>query len=103
MRRYDQGWSEPLSRNNAFEDLQFEPGMELELRLEEQPPVDVEVLEEDLNPPPQIILFAGGEMTPGEMDWIDERSGDLLYTLRWDLFGRMTFLPKGIEPDDFFD
>ena len=51
----------------------------------------------------QIILFAGGEMTPGELDWIDERSGDLLYTLRWDLFGRMTFLPKGIEPDDFFD
>jgi general secretion pathway protein H len=103
LRRYDQGWSEPLSRNNAFEDLQFEPGVELELRLEEQPPVDVEVLEEDLTPPPQIILFAGGEMTPGELDWIDERAGDLLYTLRWDLFGRMTFLPKGIEPDDFFD
>ena len=103
LRRYDQGWSEPFSRNNAFEDLQFEPGMEIELRLEEQPPVDVDVLDEDLNPPPQIILFAGGEMTPGELDWIDERSGDLLYTLRWDLFGRMTFLPKGIEPDDFFD
>ena len=103
LRRYDQGWAEPLSLNNAFEDLLFESGVELELRLEEQPPIDFEVLEEDTNPPPQIILFAGGEVTPGELDWIDERSGDLLYTLRWDLFGRMIFLPKGIEPDDAFD
>jgi len=81
LRRYDQGWAEPLSLNTAFEDL----------------------VEEDANPPPQIILFAGGEVTPGELDWIDERSGDLLYTLRWDLFGRMTFMPKGIEPDDVFE
>ena len=103
LRRYDQGWAEPLSLNNAFEDLAFESGIELELRLDEQPPVDFEVLEEDANPPPQIILFAGGEVTPGELDWIDERSGDLLYTLRWDLFGRMTFMPKGIEPDDVFE
>lgn len=103
LRRYDQGWAEPLSMNNAFEDLVFESGIELELRLEEQPPVDFDILEEDANPPPQIILFAGGEVTPGELDWIDERSGDLLYTLRWDLFGRMTFMPKGIEPDDAFE
>ena len=99
LRRYDQGWAEPLSLNTAFEDLVFEPGVELELRLEEQPPVDFDVLEEDANPPPQIILFASGEVTPGELDWIDERSGDLLHTLRWDLFGRMTFMPKGIESD----
>ncbi len=103
LRRYDQGWAEPLSLNTAFEDLVFESGIELELRLEEQPPIDFDVLEEDANPPPQIILFAGGEVTPGELDWIDERSGDLLYTLRWDLFGRMTFMPKGIEPDDAFE
>ena len=103
LRRYDQGWAEPLSLNTAFEDLVFETGIELELRLEEQPPIDFDVLEEDANSPPQIILFAGGEVTPGELDWIDERSGDLLYTLRWDLFGRMTFMPKGIEPDDVFE
>jgi general secretion pathway protein H len=103
LRRYDQGWAEPLSLNNAFEDLVFETGITLELRLEEQPPVDFKVLEEDTNPPPQIVLFAGGEVTPGELDWIDERSGDLLYTLRWDLFGRMTFMPNGIEPDDVLD
>ena len=103
LRRYDQGWAEPLSLNSAFEDLVFEAGIELDLRLEEQPPVDFEVLEEDANPPPQVLLFAGGEVTPGELAWIDERSGDLLYTLRCDLFGRMTFMPKGIEPDDVFE
>ena len=40
LRRYDQGWAPPLSLNDAFEDLQFEPGVELELQLEEQPLVD---------------------------------------------------------------
>ena len=49
------------------------------------------------------LLFAGGEMTPGELDWIDQRSGQLLYRLRWDLLGRMTLMPKGQEPDDFDD
>ena len=103
LRRYDQGWAEPLSRNTAFEDVFFEPDIELELRLDEQPPVDIEALADDTNPPPQLILFAGGEVTPGELDWIDLRSGDLLYRLRWDLFGRMTFMPKGIEPDEALD
>ena len=103
LRRYDQGWAPPLSLNNAFEDLQFESGVELELQLEEQPLVDFEILEEDTNPPPQIILFAGGEVTPGELTWIDDRTGDLLYILRWDLFGRMQFLPKGIEPDELYE
>ena len=100
LRRYDQGWAPPLSLNDAFDDLIFEPGIELELQLEEQPLVDFEILEEDTNPPPQIILFAGGEVTPGELTWIDDRTGDLLYTLRWDLFGRMQFLPRGREPDE---
>ena len=103
LRRYDQGWAAPLSRNNAFEDLEFESGVELELQLEEQPLIDFEVLDEDANPPPQIILFAGGEVTPGELTWVDDRSGDLIYTLRWDLFGRMVFLPKGLESDDAFE
>lgn len=100
LRRYDQGWAPPLSLNDAFEDLEFEPGVELELSLDEQPVVDFEVLAEDANPPPQIILFAGGEVTPGEMTWIDDRTGDLLYILRWDLFGRMVFLPRGLELDE---
>ena len=88
------------SLNDAFEALEFESGVELELSLDEQPVVDFEVLEEDANPPPQIILFAGGEVTPGEMTWIDDRTGDLLYILRWDLFGRMVFLPRGLELDE---
>ena len=103
LRRYDQGWAPPLSLNDAFDDLKFEPGVELELQLEEQPLVDFEILEEETNPPPQIIFFAGGEVTPGELTWIDDRTGDLLYILRWDLFGRMQFLPKGLEPDEMLE
>lgn len=103
LRRYDQGWAPPLSLNDAFDDLKFEPGVELELQLEEQPFVDFEILEEETNPPPQIIFFAGGEVTPGELTWIDDRTGDLLYILRWDLFGRMQLLPKGLEPDEMLE
>ena len=50
-----------------------------------------------LNPAPQIVMWAGGEMTPGSLDWIDELTGELAYRLEWDLLGRMTTLPKG-EP-----
>ncbi len=103
LRRFDQGWSAPIRQNTALETLEFDESVELELRLDEQPPVDFEPLEPDTNPPPQIMLFAGGEMTPGELDWIDQRSGDLLYRLRWDLLGRMTLMPDGQEPDEFED
>lgn len=103
LRRFDQGWSAPIRQNTALETLVFDESVELELRLDEQPPVDFEPLEPDTNPPPQIMLFAGGEMTPGELDWIDQRSGDLLYRLRWDLLGRMTLMPNGQEPDEFDD
>jgi len=103
LRRFDQGWSAPVQLNTALETLEFEDDIELELRLDEQPAVDFLPLEPDTNPPPQIMLFAGGEMTPGELDWIDQRSGELLYRLRWDLLGRMTLMPNGQEPDEFDD
>ncbi|EED35353.1 hypothetical protein NOR51B_1298 [Luminiphilus syltensis NOR5-1B] len=46
-------------------------------------------------PIPQIVFFAGGEVTPGQLDWVDRATGNLLYRLQWDLFGRSELLPGG--------
>jgi len=42
------------------------------------------------------VTWAGGEMTPGALEWLDTRTGELLYRLEWDLLGRMTLMPKGL-------
>ena len=34
-------------------------------------------------------------MTPGALEWIDQKTGERLYRLEWDLLGRMTLLPRG--------
>ena len=34
-------------------------------------------------------------MTPGALEWLDQKTGELLFRLEWDLLGRMTALPRG--------
>ena len=71
----------------------------MRLTLEGQPDIEFEEYDPELNPTPQIVAWAGGEMTPGALDWIDLKTGELRYRLEWDLLGRMTFLPRG-ESDE---
>lgn len=99
LRRYDQGWAAPRSSADVLEPMGFEPGVELELALVGDPEVLITERDPELNPTPQILLFASGEITEGELDWIDRQTGDLLFRLRWDLFGRTTLMPKGRESD----
>ena len=100
LRRYDQGWSEPRGSTDVLEPFRFQRDVDLVLSLVGLPDRAIAPRDPELNPPPQIQLFAGGEITEGELDWVDRRTGDLLYRLRWDLFGRMTIMPKGEEPTD---
>lgn len=100
LRQYDQGWSEPRGSADVLEAFRFERDVDLVLSLVGLPDRAIAPLDPELNPPPQIQLFASGEITEGELDWIDRRTGDLLYRLRWDLFGRMTIMPKGEEPTE---
>lgn len=100
LRRYDQGWAEPRGSSEIFEPFLFEPGVELSLSLIANPDVVISNRDPELNPDPQIVLFAGGEATEGELDWIDARTGELLYRVEWDLFGRTRLLPRGEEPSD---
>lgn len=95
LRRFDQGWAAPRASAEVFEPLTLSSGYELRLDLSGQPEVELLPYEPDLNPSPQIVAWAGGEMTPGSLEWLDSRSGELLYRLEWDLLGRMTLMPRG--------
>ncbi len=100
LRRYDQGWAEPRGSAEVLTPFKFKPGIDLLLALTGDPEVEISARDPELKPAPQIVLFAGGEVVEGELDWIDLQSGDLLYRLRWDLLGRTTVMPRGEEPDE---
>ncbi len=95
LQRFDQGWATPRVSAEIFGPLWFDEHVELRLTLDGQPDIEIEEYEPELNPPPQIVAWAGGEMTPGALEWIDQKTGERLYRLEWDLLGRMTLLPRG--------
>ena len=99
-RRYDQGWAPPRGTGEALSDFTFSARSELLLLLEGQPDIEISSPEEVENPPPQLQVFASGEVTPGAIEWLDRGTGELLWRLEWDLFGRMTVMPRGELPED---
>ena len=95
LRRFDQGWAAPRASAEVFGPLALSTDYELRLDLTGQPEVELLPYEPDLNPSPQIVVWAGGEMTPGSLEWLDSRTGELLNRLEWGLLGRMTLMPRG--------
>ncbi len=100
LQRFDQGWASPRVNADIFAPLRFEEGVGLVLTLDGQPDIEIQKYDPELNPTPQIVAWAGGEMTPGALEWIDPKTGDLLYRLEWDLLGRMALLPRGETIED---
>ena len=104
LRRYDQGWSEPRGFDTEVQRFTFLPEVRVDLTLEGQAPIDFEADAKEMRPEelrrPQLVLFAGGEVTPGALDWVDRQTNELLYRVEWDLFGRFTMMPKGIPEND---
>ncbi len=101
LRRFDQGWAAPRTSTEVFGDVMLAEGYELRLGLDGQPDVELTAFDPDLKQPPQVIAWAGGEITPGSLDWVDGQTGEVLYRLEWDLLGRMTLMPKGLEQDEW--
>ncbi|GAB3287036.1 GspH/FimT family pseudopilin [Parahaliea aestuarii] len=90
-----EGWRLPDSGEDLFEDRDFDPEVALLLRMEGQ--VDGELLSpaDPATAAPQIVFYASGEASPGEID-VRRRSDDsLLWRLQWDLLGRGELLPRG--------
>jgi len=100
LRRFDQGWAAPMAAGEAFSPISFAENTELYLQLDGQPDVAIAFYDPELNPSPQVVFWAGGEVTPGSLDWHDANSGSLLYRMEWDLLGRLTLLPQGISDED---
>lgn len=96
LRRYDQGWAEPPQAGDTWKAIEFAPGSELLVELEGAGLLELTTSDPELRPVPQIVFLASGEASPGQIDWLEPRTGALLYTLQWDLFGRATLLPRGV-------
>ena len=100
LRRYDQGWAEPRGSADALAPITLDEGIELWLSLADDPDVEILARDAELRPSPQIVFFASGEVTEGELDWVLRNTGDVLVRIRWNLFGETELLPEGREPDD---
>lgn len=98
--RWPQGWLAFAIPGEAFGDLEFPPGIELALSIDEVP-VDLDAAAVPGQPEaPQMIVFASGELTPGELQWRDAASGDVLWRSRWDFLGRFTLADAQGDLDD---
>ena len=95
LRRYAQGWASPQGGAEAFQPLSFQQGFELSLYLEGLPEIKMPFYDIDLNPTPQIVMLAGGEMAPGMLQWLDPETRNVLYRLQWDSLGRMDITQPG--------
>lgn len=97
LRRYDQGWAETKGNQALMESVTFPEATEIFLTLSSDPDVEITSRPLDLRPEPHIIFYAGGEVTEGTIEWTDAKSGELLYLMEWDLFGRVVLLAGGEE------
>jgi len=97
LRAYDQGWAAPRGSADVLTDFYAPDATRLSLMLDGQSEIELSVQDPEVLPKPQLVFFAGGEVTPGTMDFIDQQTAELLYRLQWDLLGRSELLPKG-EP-----
>lgn len=100
LQSFDQGWAAPRVSREQFRDLAFDPQYDIAIRLDGQPELLLEPVEGRDESAiqaliPQVQFYAGGEVTPGEIDWVDPQTGAIHYRLSWDLFGRTAVLIGG--------
>jgi prepilin-type N-terminal cleavage/methylation domain-containing protein len=95
-----EGWREPASGKEVFQQRQFPRDLELQLELEDLPVAEFPLLGGDKEEaPPQIVLYASGEATEGAIEVLLRESGELLWRIEWDLLGRFRLLRRGEEED----
>ncbi len=95
LRRYDQGWAEPRGGRELLAPFAFDENTELWVTLAEYPNVEIGERDPDLRPSPQIVFFAGGEVTEGRLEWMTRDTRELVFSLEWSFFGDFNLLPSG--------
>ncbi|MFK8047668.1 MAG: Tfp pilus assembly protein FimT/FimU [Halioglobus sp.] len=93
-------WVQPIQESEIFDAGAFPSEIELELELEDLPVPDLTVPPDPNNPIPHIVFYASGETSPGQIEFRQRQSGDILWILEWDLIGRFSALLRGEPKDD---
>lgn len=91
------GWGDPASGKDVFRQGELPPGVALELELEDSPLVELSLEEDEKDDrlSPQVVFYASGEATPGALNIRQEKGGELLWRIEWDLLGDVKVLPRG--------
>ena len=104
LERTPRGWLAPEIEVDIFSARTFPSTVELSLEMEntlvdltgEQQPIQPPSSEGIIaGPEPQVIFYSSGETTVGIISLRQEKTGELLWTIEWDLVGRFTLLRRG--------
>ena len=98
-----EGWRQPQRDLDIFIEQQFDPGIELDLELEDYALGNTSLEELRPDAAPQVYLFASGETTPGAIEVRRESTGEILWRIEWDLLGRFRLMRRGVPDEDDFD
>ena len=98
--RRPEGWRQPEVGADVFAPTELPADIALELTLDDAPVPEFEPVEEARDATPQVIFYSSGETTPGALRWRDRETGDLLWSIEWDLLGRFSVLRRGLAEDD---
>ena len=80
--------------------VQFADDLVLLLAVASDPDVEITTRAPDLRPAPQIIFFASGEVTEGELTLMASEGGAQVARLEWDLLGQVTLeSPRSADAD----
>jgi general secretion pathway protein H len=104
LERTPRGWLDPQIEVDIFSARAFPSTVELSLEIENtlvdlngdeklaQTPSSDGIISE---PEPQLIFYSSGETTVGIISLRLVKTGELLWTIEWDLVGRFTLLRRG--------
>jgi general secretion pathway protein H len=108
MERTPRGWRDPEVEADIFSPRAFPSTVELSLEIENtlvdltgEPRLAQSASSEGnaVEPVPQVIFYSSGETTVGIISLRQAQTGELLWTIEWDLVGRFTLLRRG-EPSE---
>ena len=98
--RLSEGWRLPESGKEVFAEQVLPVGLVLQLELEDSPVNEIGLAGTEEDAAPQVVFYSSGETTAGAIEVRRQKSGEVLWRVQWDLLGRFTVLPRGVEPED---
>ncbi|KZX59463.1 hypothetical protein A3709_14305 [Halioglobus sp. HI00S01] len=99
LERGPERWRAPASGKDVFRPMDLPADITLELELDGVLQEQEVFLPTQEFPAPQMVFYASGETPPGNLSVIDDRNGELLWRLEWDLLGNFRALYRGEEPE----